>query len=78
MIAITFRFKVSLLMRRQLTDRARDFDIILDDVSIVSSFNVLAKHFEFSHLILLHRSPNFLRYIEEELLCSLRFVTFNF
>ncbi|XP_065060909.1 prohibitin-2-like [Rhopilema esculentum] len=31
---ITMRQEVSLLMRRQLTDRARDFDIILDDVSI--------------------------------------------
>ena len=29
--------QVSLLIRRQLTDRAKDFHIILDDVSIVSS-----------------------------------------
>merc|ERR1719163_2457821 len=31
---ITQRQQVSLLIRRQLTDRARDFGIILDDVSI--------------------------------------------
>jgi len=31
---ITMRQEVSLLMRRQLTERARDFNIILDDVSI--------------------------------------------
>merc|ERR1712126_276643 len=31
---ITQRQQVSLLIRKQLTDRARDFDIILDDVSI--------------------------------------------
>jgi len=31
---ITQRQQVSLLIRRQLTDRARDFNIILDDVSI--------------------------------------------
>ena len=31
---ITQRQQVSLLVRRELTDRARDFNIILDDVSI--------------------------------------------
>merc|ERR1711878_196126 len=31
---ITQRQQVSLLIRKQLTDRARDFGIILDDVSI--------------------------------------------
>merc|ERR1711972_323081 len=31
---ITQRQQISLLIRKQLTDRARDFDIILDDVSI--------------------------------------------
>merc|ERR1711970_844064 len=31
---ITQRQQVSLLIRKQLTDRARDFNIILDDVSI--------------------------------------------
>lgn len=29
-----FFFQVSLLVRRELTERARDFNIILDDVSI--------------------------------------------
>lgn len=31
---ITQRQQVSLLVRRELTERARDFNIILDDVSI--------------------------------------------
>lgn len=29
-----FRFQVSLLIRKELVDRARDFNIILDDVSL--------------------------------------------
>merc|ERR1711936_717428 len=33
-MGITQRQQVSLLIRRQLTDRAKDFNIILDDVSI--------------------------------------------
>ena len=31
---ITQRQQVSMLIRKQLTDRARDFNIILDDVAI--------------------------------------------
>ena len=34
---ITQRQQVSLLIRKELTDRARDFNIILDDVSITGA-----------------------------------------
>ena len=35
---ITQRQQVSLLIRKELTDRARDFNIILDDVSITGTW----------------------------------------